>query len=106
MRVPVNGRAAAAIAGRARVGARGVGAHAQAAVEEADGAAARSHRVDVHHGRAHANARHFRLERSLELALSSGRRAKGRRRKREKKKKKKKKKHLFSRQNGKQGTKY
>ena len=62
-------RPAAAIAGRARIGAGGIRADAEArAVEMQDRAAARRHRVDRHHRRAHAHAGDRGLERALEAA--------------------------------------
>ena len=62
-------RAAAAVAGGPRIGAGGVGADAEAgAVEMQDRAAARRHRVDRHHRRAHAHAGHLGFERPLEFA--------------------------------------
>ena len=63
-------RPAAAVARRARIGAGGLRADAIArAVEEADRAAARRHRVDQHHRRAHAHAGHQGLEGALVLAV-------------------------------------
>ena len=63
-------RAAAAVAGRPRIGAGAVGADAEArAVEMQHRAAARRHRVDQHHRRAHAHARHLGLERALVFAV-------------------------------------
>ena len=63
-------RAAAAVAGRARIGAGAVRADAEArAVEMQDRAAAGRDRVDAHHRRAHAHARDFGLERALVLAV-------------------------------------
>ncbi|MNK60659.1 hypothetical protein D3C87_798010 [compost metagenome] len=62
-------RAAAPVAGGAGIGARAVRPHLVAgAVEMQDGAAARGHRVDAHHGRAHAHAGDLRLEHAFELA--------------------------------------
>ncbi len=62
-------RPAAAVAGRTRIGARRFRPDAVArAVERADRAAAGGHGVDVHHRRAHAHARHHRLEAALVFA--------------------------------------
>ena len=62
-------RAAAPVAGRTRIGAGGIGPDAEArAVEVQDRAAARRHRVDRHHRRAHAHAGHRGLEGALEAA--------------------------------------
>ena len=62
-------RPAAAIARRARIGAGGVRADAEpCAVEMQDRAAARRHRVDRHHRRAHAHAGDRGLEGALEAA--------------------------------------
>ena len=62
-------RPAAAIAGRAGIGAGRFRPDAKArAVEAADRAAARRHRVDLHHRRAHAHAGDHRLEGPLVLA--------------------------------------
>jgi hypothetical protein len=56
-------RPAAAVAGRARVGAGALGPDAKArAVEMQDRAAAGGHRVDAHHRRAHAHAGDLGLE--------------------------------------------
>ncbi len=63
-------RAAAAIAGRARIGARAVGTDAKArAVEMQDRAAAGRDRVNAHHRRAHAHARDLGLEGALIFAV-------------------------------------
>ncbi len=65
-------RAAAAVARRARIGARRVRADAVArAVEMQDRAAACGDGVNAHHGRAHAHARHLGLERALEIAQAA-----------------------------------
>ncbi|GBD41956.1 hypothetical protein HRbin39_01343 [bacterium HR39] len=62
-------RAAAAVAGRAGIGAGALGSDAEArAVEGDDGAAARGHRVDPHHGRAQPHAGDLGLEGALVLA--------------------------------------
>ena len=69
VRVGGGQRPAAAVACRARVGARAVGPDAQArAVEVQHRATAGRHGVDAHHRRAHAHAGHLGLERPLELA--------------------------------------
>ncbi len=63
-------RAAAAVAGRARVGAGRVRADAKASgLEMQDRAAAGRHRVDAHHRRAHAHAGDLRVEGALVLAV-------------------------------------
>ena len=63
-------RPAPPVAGRAGIGACRLGAHAIAgAIEKADRAAARRHRVDQHHRRAHAHARHQGLEGALVFAV-------------------------------------
>jgi len=70
IRVGDGERSAAPVAGRARIGAGGVGADAKPQpVRMEDRAAARRDRVDLHHRRAHAHAGHLRLEASLELAV-------------------------------------
>jgi hypothetical protein len=62
-------RPAAAIAGRAGIGAGGVGADAEAAgLGVEDRAAAGGDGVDAHHGRAHPHARDLRVEGALEVA--------------------------------------
>ena len=62
-------RAAAAIARGTRIGAGGIRPDAEPrAVEMQDRAAARRHRVDRHHRRAHAHAGHRGLEGALEAA--------------------------------------
>ncbi len=62
-------RAAAAIARRARIGARGIGPDAQSrAVKMQDGAATGRDGVNAHHGRAHAHAGHLGFEFAFELA--------------------------------------
>ena len=62
-------RTAAPVAGRAGVGPRALWPHPKArAVKAQDRAAAGGHRVDAHHGRAHAHAGHLGLELALELA--------------------------------------
>lgn len=64
---------AAAIASGARIGAGTVGADAKARpVEMQDRAAAGRNRVDLHHGGAHAHARHDRLEGALKGAVVEG----------------------------------
>ena len=63
-------RPAAAIAGRPRIGAGGIRPDAKARpVVMQDRAAARRHRMDPHHGRAHAHARDLGLEGALEIAV-------------------------------------
>jgi len=62
-------RAATAVAGGARVGARAFWADAEAcAIKAEDGSAAGCHGMDAHHGRAHAHAGHLGFELALELA--------------------------------------
>ena len=62
-------RSAAAVARRPRIGARALRPDAKArTVELEDRATAGRHGVDAHHRRAHAHARHLRLELALELA--------------------------------------
>ena len=62
-------RAAAAITGGPRIGARRFRAHPQARpVEADDGSPARRDAMNAHHGSAHAHARHFGIERALVLA--------------------------------------
>ena len=62
-------RAAAAVTGRAGIGAGAARPDAKArAVEFQDRAAAGRHGVDAHHRRAHAHAGHLGLELALELA--------------------------------------
>ena len=69
IRVGHGQRAATPVARRSGIGARALRADAKArTVEFEDGAAARGNGVDAHHRRAHANARHLRLELAFELA--------------------------------------
>ena len=66
-------RPAAAIARRARIGARRIGTNPVArAVEMQDRATARRHRVDAHHGGAHAHAGDQGLEGALVFAVVVG----------------------------------
>ncbi len=66
-------RAAAAISGRAGIGAGGSRADAKArAVECEDRAAAGGDGMDLHHRRAHPDARDFGLEGALELSIEMG----------------------------------
>ena len=63
-------RPAPPVARGARIGARRLRPHAIArAIEEADRAAARRHRMDQHHRRAHAHAGHQGLEGALVFAV-------------------------------------
>src|SRR3546814_2127058 len=63
-------RPAAAVAGRAGIGAGGVRAYSEpGAIEVQDGAAARRHRVDVHHRRPQAHAGDQGVEGALVLAV-------------------------------------
>ena len=63
-------RPAAAIAGGSGIGPGGIRADAEArAVVMQDGAAARRHRVDAHHGRADAHAGDLGVEGGLQLAV-------------------------------------
>ncbi len=66
-------RPAAAITGRSRIGAGGIGADAVAlSVEMQDRAAARGHRMNAHHRRAHAYPGDGGLEGALEFAVEMG----------------------------------
>ena len=68
VRVRHGQRAAAAVAGRARIRARALRTGTQPrTVEAEDRAAAGRHGVDAHHRRAHANPGDLRLERALEF---------------------------------------
>jgi hypothetical protein len=70
VRVGDGERPAAAVAFRTRIGAGGVGAHAEArAVEMQNRAAAGRDGMDQHHRRAHAHARDFRLEGAFVIAV-------------------------------------
>ena len=63
-------RAAAAVTGRAGIGAGRIRADAKASgLEMQDRAAARRHSVDAHHRRAHAHARDLRVEGALIFAV-------------------------------------